>query len=76
MRHSVHRVNIKVEKVPEFSAESLCLRQGMVTSSSSVWTRPTVIIRIAAQAGIYFRRSNPRRHFESGSCLNTGSYYF
>ncbi len=32
MRHSVHRVKIMVEKVPQFSAESLCLRQGMVTS--------------------------------------------
>ncbi len=39
-------------------------------------TTNTVMIRIAARAGIYFRRSNPRRHFESGSCLNTGSYNF
>ncbi len=32
MRHSVYRVKIMVEKVTGFSAESLCLRQGMVTS--------------------------------------------
>ncbi len=41
MRHSVHRVNIKVEKVPEFSAESLCLRQGMVTSGR--WCHMTLL---------------------------------
>ncbi len=29
MRHSVHRVKIMVEKVPEFSAEFLCLHQGI-----------------------------------------------
>ncbi len=31
-RQSVHRVKIMVEKVPEFSSESLCLRHGIVTS--------------------------------------------
>ncbi len=41
MRHSVHRVKIMVEKVPEFSAESLCLRQRMVTSGR--WCHMTLL---------------------------------
>ena len=32
MRHSVHRVKVMVERVREFSTESLCLRQGMTFS--------------------------------------------
>ncbi len=42
MRHSVHRVKVMVEKVPEFSAESLCLRQGMVTNGTFIGTGVTI----------------------------------
>ncbi len=40
---------IMVEKVPEFSAESLCLRQGMLTSGR--WCHMTLLDHVTPVGG-------------------------
>ncbi len=49
MRHSAHRIKIMVEKVPEFSAESLCLHHGMVTSGR--WCHLTLLDHVTPVGG-------------------------
>ncbi len=49
MRHSVHKSQNKGGKVPEFSAESLWLRHGIVTSGR--WCYMTLLDHVTPVGG-------------------------